>query len=742
MTTNKEKFLISGEERGKFFLPEEPFKGTLKGFLPSVLTHPALVESAKSRMFRLIVRQGVNVMRSEKLERIYGKPIVAYKAFDEFFGIEPYIHQVVSECFGAAIHGGEADKQVLVLIGPKGSGKSQFAKKLKKVLKTSEPIPYAAHSPMRVNPLNLFYLIPQMAQIMTINGSAKSARDGRAQILEQMGIREMLTQGALNFNQRDAAKAFRQAGADADFDGLISISDTDQLVSALVFGMGLPRATRANIGYPDPFVKDRVIGQYLDKKDTFNLWDYPIESFYFADDQEGSVGISSVKEVQPLNFDMRVMVGEENIAVLGNVDRADPRSVELNGAYNLSNRGMLEFVEGFKNPKEAHRSVLEATQDKSIPAPDPMRINLHWDGVLIYHSNAPEFRDFKNEPKNEPYLDRFIQINWPYPLEASEMERVIEKEWGATDFAVPKEEGGVHLEPTIIPYLSRFAVLTRLEPSTQVNDLMIKLEAYNGDESRLRGMGTKIDVMALKREATPWEGMDGVSPRFISKLLTGLASEAVAKHHAVTSREVRERLYESIRMIQDEKVQKLYREFISRQLDEWRRKRLARIVLAAMVPAFKDECQDLFKKYFDNVQAYNRNTTVRASSGSMYRSGPDEDFMRKIESDPELNITSAQSKSFRAEVASVVAAFMTDNQTVDVPYTCYEPLQRAIERFVCAKVKDTARILNSANAGTDEERRKLSTVRDRLVSEHGFDEHTADEVLKEAEETKDFLKEV
>lgn len=730
MTTN-EKFSISGEERGRFFLPEEPISTTLKDFLPLVIEHPAYVESAKSRMFRLIVRQGVNVVRSEKLERIYGKPIVAYRAFDEFYGIEPYIHEVVADYFGAAIHGGEADKQVLVLIGPKGSGKSQFVKKLKKILKTCEPIPYAAHSPVRCNPLNLLFLIPQVAQKKALTAKV-SAKAARREILESLGLKDIL-----NYGNEDAARAFAAAGADADFDGLCEITDAELLVSAIVFGLGLPRATRSNLGYPDPFVKDRV----LDGKtgEIISLADFPVESFYFADDQEGSVGICSVKEVQPLNFDMRVMIGEENIAVLGSVERSDPRSVEFNGAYNLSNRGLLEFVEGFKNPKEAHRSVLEATQDKSIPAPDPMRINLHWDGVLVYHSNFPEFRDFKNDPKNEPYLDRFVQVNWPYPLEASEQERVIAKEWGGTDFARTAAKGGVHLEPTIIPYLARFSVLTRLEPSQQV-DLMIKLDAYNGDESRLRGMGTKIDVLALKREASTSEGMDGISPRFLSKLLTGLASQSVGKHRSVTSREVREKLYEVIRHIQDEKLQKLYREFVSRQLDEWRRKRLARLVLAAMVENFKPECQDTFRKYFDNVQAYNRGTTVRSSTN--YRSGPDEDFMRKIEADPELNITSAQAKSFRAEVASVVAAFMSDNQTVEVPYTCYEPLQRAIERFVCAKVKDTARILNSGNAGTEDERNKLASVKARLIADHGFDDHTADEVLKEAEETRDFLKEV
>src|SRR5579885_3316870 len=233
MSTNNDKFLVSGEERSRFFLPEEPFKGTLKSFLPQAIAHPGYVESAKARMFRLIVRQGVNVVRSEKLERIYGRPIVAYKAFEEFYGIEPYIHQVVSDYFGAAIHGGEADKQVLVLIGPKGSGKSQFVKKLKKILKTSEPVPFAAHSPMRCNPLNLLFLIPQVAQKMVMDGAANSTREARRTILTELGLKEL----NLNFSNRDAKKAFKAAEVEASFDGLCEIADPEQLVSAIVFAM-------------------------------------------------------------------------------------------------------------------------------------------------------------------------------------------------------------------------------------------------------------------------------------------------------------------------------------------------------------------------------------------------------------------------------------------------------------------------------------------------------------------------
>lgn len=737
--SNESKLLsLSDSERAKLFLPTDPFTGTMPKFLERVWEHPATTESAKMRMYRAIIRKGVKNLRSGQLERIYGKPIFAYNAFDNYHGIEPQIHQVVSGYFGAASMGGEQDGQVLVLIGPKGAAKSQFVKSLRKILKGTEPVPYLGGSQMRTNPMNIFFMVPRVAEVMVKEGDAKTIEEARRIILEQMGFKNNIE---LDFTRSDIQSICNNAGVEASFEGLVKIPDADTLVSAIAFGMRQRRAARNNFGYPDPIVQAMLLGRFGHKR--VNIWDFPVESFKYLDDQEGSVGIASVKEVEPLKFDMTRFTGEENIAALGNVDRADPASVVLNGAYNNSSRGLLEVVEAFKNPKEAHRSALEATQDKSIPAPDPMRDNLHWDGIPIYHSNAPEFRDFKADPKNEPYLDRFVWVKWKYPLEASEQEKVESKQWARTDYSLPKDEGGVHLEPTIIPYISRFTVLTRLEASENVPDLMVKLDAYNGDESRLRGMTTKIDVLALKREATNWEGMDGVSPRFTAKVRDELASEAYESgRRSITSRELRDRMYELTRDIEDEKQRDLYRGFINKELDTWRRKRLARIVTSAMVPSFPNECQGNFDKYRDHVIAFNRGSTVRAGSSSAWRSGPDEDYMRRIESDPELNITSAQSREFRAEVASVISAYMQDNQTVKVPYTCYEPLQHAIERFVCEKVAETARVLFSGNARTEEDHENLNKIKKQLIEVHGFDAYTADELLREAEETKDFLKEI
>ena len=43
---------------------------------------------------------------------------------------------------------------------------------------------------------------------------------------------------------------------------------------------------------------------------------------------------------------------------------------------------------------------------------------------------------------------------------------------------------------------------------------------------------------------------------------------------SITSRELRDRMYELTRDIEDEKQRDLYRGFINKELDTWRRKRL------------------------------------------------------------------------------------------------------------------------------------------------------------------------
>ncbi len=89
------------------------------------------------------------------LSRIFSNKIIQhYKVFDDFFGMEEPIEQIVGFLKHAA-QGLEETKQVLYLLGPVGGGKSSLAEKLKDLMEKM-PIYAIKDSPVHESPLSLF----------------------------------------------------------------------------------------------------------------------------------------------------------------------------------------------------------------------------------------------------------------------------------------------------------------------------------------------------------------------------------------------------------------------------------------------------------------------------------------------------------------------------------------------------------------------------------------------------------
>jgi serine protein kinase len=97
----------------------------------------------------------VDTRNDPRLSRIFSNKIIArYPAFNEFYGMEEPIEQIVSYLKHAA-QGLEEKKQILYLLGPVGGGKSSLAEQFKNLM---EKIPFYAikGSPVHENPLGLF----------------------------------------------------------------------------------------------------------------------------------------------------------------------------------------------------------------------------------------------------------------------------------------------------------------------------------------------------------------------------------------------------------------------------------------------------------------------------------------------------------------------------------------------------------------------------------------------------------
>ena len=97
-------------------------------------------------------------------------------------------------------------------------------------------------------------------------------------------------------------------------------------------------------------------------KEEFNgkYEEFPIATVEFS--KRARVGIGVVPPVDPNNQDTSVLVGSEDISKLDLYSEGDPRVLELNGALNIGNRGVVEFIEVFKNEIEYLHCMITATQ--------------------------------------------------------------------------------------------------------------------------------------------------------------------------------------------------------------------------------------------------------------------------------------------------------------------------------------------------------------------------------------------
>jgi len=133
---------------------------TIQQYLELCKSDSSAYASPAERMLSAIGEPSiVDTKLDERLSRIYSNKLIKrYPAFDDFFGMEETIDQIVS-FFKHAAQGLEEKKQILYLLGPVGGGKSSLAERLKQLMEKSEIYVLVADgeaSPVWESPLGLF----------------------------------------------------------------------------------------------------------------------------------------------------------------------------------------------------------------------------------------------------------------------------------------------------------------------------------------------------------------------------------------------------------------------------------------------------------------------------------------------------------------------------------------------------------------------------------------------------------
>tara|TARA_A100001515_G_scaffold134825_1_gene125292 strand:+ start:581 stop:2521 length:1941 start_codon:yes stop_codon:yes gene_type:complete len=630
-----DRFLkLVGKHREK--QSKEKFKGTLEDYLKIIEADAGIAKLAHKRIYQAITSHGVTKLEKSdpRCDKIFGgEELRTYDYFqDKFFGMERSLAKIMRFLRSASLKG-EESRQVLLLLGPVGAGKSALMEHIKKALESSGGMYHIDGCPIHEEPL---HLIPR-------------------------SLRE-------------------------EFEKIYNIKIEGDLC---------------------PVCRFRLKEEYNNDYTSF-----PITESSFS--VRGRRGVGVVPPMDANSQDVTILVGSEDISKLDLYSEDDPRVLSLNGAFNVGNRGIVEFVEVFKNEIEFLHTMITATQEKAVPSPGkgPM---IYFDGVILAHCNEAEWNKFKSENTNEAILDRIVRVNVPYSLEVSQEIKIYEKMLGLSDF-----DG--HIAPHTLEIASMFAVLSRLHPSNKV-DALTKMKIYDGKDVIEKGSVKKIDINDLRDEARD-EGMSGISTRFIMKAIDAALSDS--EKNMVTPISIRDTLIKQVKdqiVVEDDRNR--YLDFLGKTLHDEYLNILEKEITKAFVSAYDEQAEALFNNYLDHAEAYVNMTSVK-DSVTNEEIQPDEKFMTSIEE--QIGITGTSKENFRVDITAFMFSKLRRGENVD--WKSYAPLKEAIENKLTSSVKQISRIVTKSKSRDKKQQGKYNEMVKTLIDEYGYNESSAEEVIK------------
>lgn len=456
-----------------------------------------------------------------------------------------------------------------------------------------------------------------------------------------------------------------------------------------------------------PACRWRLVHEYDNRPE-----DMPVERIVFS--EKNRKGIGTFQPSDPKSQDISELVGGIDLSTIGDVgSESDPRAYRFDGELNISNRGLMEFIEMLKTDERFLYVLLTLSQEQNIKTGRFSMI--YADEVVVSHTNEHEYQAFIGNKKSEALQDRIILVKVPYNLRVDDevaIYRKLLRESAVSD---------VHIAPGTLETAATLAVLSRLEESKKSGmSLVKKLKLYNGDA--VDGF-THKDVKELQAEAER-EGMDGISPRYvINRISATLVRDGVSCVNPIDAlRALRDGLEQHTSISPDEHERILNLISLARQeYDEFAKREVQR----AFVYAFEESAKTLLDNYLDNVEAYVNDTKV-IDPITEEEQDPDEGLMRSIEE--QIGISENGKRQFREEILIRISSMARRGQKFE--YTSHDRLREAIEQKLFADLRDIVKITTSTKTPDEEQLRRINDVIDRLVSDHGYCPVCANELLK------------
>ena len=408
------------------------------------------------------------------------------------------------------------------------------------------------------------------------------------------------------------------------------------------------------------------------------------------------------------NQDISALVGKIDIRKLEKFRQDDPDAYSYSGGLNLSNRGILEFVEMFKAPIKVLHPLLTSTQDRMYNGTEAIGA-MPYEGIILAHSNESEFEIFRNNKQNEAFLDRVYIVNVPYCLRISEEVKIYKKLLRNSNLSQSP------IAPKTLDLLAEFSVLSRLVIGGGV-DAVAKMKIYDGVSLKDKNAKAKTlqEYKDLARSvAGNNEGMTGVSTRFAFKILsktfnydiTDVAANPVhlmtVLHDAILSEDFPKEFKERLIGILTKHLKDTYTEFLSQEIQK------------AYMENHKEFGQNMFDRYVTLADFSLQEQDYRdPDTGVIMDVEAIEKELEKVEKGSEIyNV-----KDFRNEVVNFVLRYR-EKHNKNPDWTSYNKIKEVLEARLSASTDEILPQIAFGAKRSSKDEKKHNDFVQRMVSQ-------------------------
>jgi len=657
---------LIGERQDLDQFRKKNWMGTFDEYLDIVRERPEVTRTAYERLYDMILSYGVdtyeeNRERHERF-RFFSDPDDHGK--DAVFGLDDTLRSLVN-AFKSAARGYGIERRVLLLHGPVGSSKSTIARLLKK--------------------------------------------------------------GLERYSDRDDGALFSLGWVSEDEEDVHWCPMHEEPLHLIPDRFREEAVSRLNADRKETDYKVHISGElcpycryiYAEKLKKYEgdwtrvMQDVRVKRLILS--EKDRIGIGTFQPKDEKNQDATELTGDINYRKIAEYGSdSDPRAFNFDGEFNISNRGLIEFVEVLKLDVAFLYDLLGASQEHRIKPKKFAQTDI--DEVIIGHTNEPEYRRLQNNEFMEALRDRTVKIDVPYVTTLSNEIRIYEKDYNSTTVK------GKHIAPHTIEMAAMWALLTRLEEPKHANlTLLQKLKLYNGKS--LPGY-TEENIKELREQAVS-EGMNGISPRYVQdKISNALVAHPEAR--SINPFMVLNELESGLKhhsLITNEDTRGRYRELLSVVKEEYTN--IVKNEVQRAIAADEDALKRLCGNYIDNVKAYTQREKVKNPFTGQYEEA-DERLMRSVEE--KIDIPDSRKDDFRREIMNYIGALSLDGKSFN--YKTNERLHKALELKLFEDQKDSIKLTSLVTNVVDSDTQaKIDVVKGRLIRDYGYDDESASDVL-------------